>query len=125
MMRRHVADRFRSGRVLLAGDAAHLCSPIGGQGLNIGIGDATAWVPALVAVLRGHGGEDLLDAVAARRRSSPPGRTPDGVGRMGSGRRQFTDRRALSAVRDLVAPLGIRAGRPLVTRWLGGALDPG
>lgn len=35
------------------------------------------------------------------------------------------DRRALSAVRDLVAPLGIRAGRPLVTRWLGGALDPG
>ena len=40
-----VADRFRSGRAFLLGDAAHIHSPVGGQGMNTGIGDAVnlAW----------------------------------------------------------------------------------
>ena len=59
---------YRSGRVLLAGDAAHIHSPLGGQGLNLGIGDALALGRALVAVLRGGSGPDRLDAYEAERR---------------------------------------------------------
>ena len=47
---RRLADTYRRGRVLLAGDAAHIHSPLGGQGMNTGIGDAEnlAWKLALV-----------------------------------------------------------------------------
>lgn len=48
-----VADRFRSGRVLLAGDAAHVHSPAGGQGMNLGLRDAIALGGALAEVLDG------------------------------------------------------------------------
>ncbi|MFD2091115.1 FAD-dependent monooxygenase [Blastococcus deserti] len=65
---RRLADHYRRGRVLLAGDAAHIHSPVGGQGLNTGIGDAEnlAWKLALVA----HGVADpvLLDTYEAERR---------------------------------------------------------
>ena len=49
-----VATRFRSGRVLLAGDAAHVCSPLQGHGMNTGLQDAfnLAWKLALVC--QGH-----------------------------------------------------------------------
>ncbi|CAM05755.1 4,5-epoxidase [Saccharopolyspora erythraea NRRL 2338] len=65
---RRLADRYRSGRVLLAGDAAHIHSPFGGQGMNTGVGDAEnlAWKLALVA--RGMAGEALLDTYEAERR---------------------------------------------------------
>lgn len=63
-----VATRFRTGRVLLAGDAAHLCSPAQGHGMNTGLQDAfnVAWKLALV----GHGAADpaLLDSYEAERR---------------------------------------------------------
>lgn len=62
------AERFRSGRCLLAGDAAHVHSPAGGQGLNTGIQDAANLGWKLAAVL--HGGVDsaiLLDSYAAER----------------------------------------------------------
>jgi hypothetical protein len=64
-----VAQRFRAGRVLLAGDAAHVCSPVGGEGMNTGIQDAgnLAWKLALVA--GGHGGDVLLDSYEAERRA--------------------------------------------------------
>jgi 2-polyprenyl-6-methoxyphenol hydroxylase-like FAD-dependent oxidoreductase len=62
-----VADSYRAGRVLLAGDAAHLHSPAGGQGMNLGIQDAVALADVLDDVL--HGGSDAaLDAYSAGRR---------------------------------------------------------
>jgi hypothetical protein len=65
---RRLAARYRAGRVFLAGDAAHIHSPAGGQGLNTGIQDAQnlAWKLALVA--RGRGREALLESYEAERR---------------------------------------------------------
>lgn len=51
-----IADRYRSGRVLLAGDAAHVHSPAGGQGMNAGILDAMQLADALAKALAGHAG---------------------------------------------------------------------
>ncbi|WP_313141366.1 FAD-dependent monooxygenase [Stenotrophomonas sp.] len=61
------AERYRHGRVLLAGDAAHVHSPLGGQGLNLGLGDAMNLGWKLAAVLRGEAGEALLDSYHAER----------------------------------------------------------
>ena len=62
-----VADTFRAGRLLLAGDAAHVHSPAGGQGMNLGIQDAIALADALAAVL-GGAPDSLLDDYSAVRR---------------------------------------------------------
>jgi 2-polyprenyl-6-methoxyphenol hydroxylase-like FAD-dependent oxidoreductase len=62
-----VADTYRAGRMLLAGDAAHVHSPAGGQGMNLGIQDAVALADALAAVL-GGGPDSVLDAYSATRR---------------------------------------------------------
>jgi len=62
-----VADTYRAGRILLAGDAAHVHSPAGGQGMNLGIQDAVALADALTAVL-GGGPDSLLDDYSATRR---------------------------------------------------------
>ncbi len=62
-----VADTYRSGRLLLAGDAAHVHSPAGGQGMNLGIQDAVALADALVTVLAGASDTALDDYSAARR----------------------------------------------------------
>ena len=56
-----VADRFRAGRAFLLGDAAHIHSPVGGQGMNTGIGDAVNLAWKLAAVLRGAN-PNLLDS---------------------------------------------------------------
>jgi 2-polyprenyl-6-methoxyphenol hydroxylase-like FAD-dependent oxidoreductase len=61
-----VADRYREGRVLLAGDAAHVHSPAGGQGMNAGILDAMSLASALTRALAGE--PAALDAYAAERR---------------------------------------------------------
>lgn len=66
--RQLVASTYRVGRVLLAGDAAHLLSPTGGFGMNTGIGDAVDLGWKLAAVLRGWGGSGLLDSYEAERR---------------------------------------------------------
>ncbi|OBG90431.1 pentachlorophenol monooxygenase [Mycobacterium sp. E3251] len=65
-----VADTYRAGRLLLAGDAAHVHSPAGGQGMNLGITDAVALAGALAEVL-GGAPEAALDAysTAQRRRA--------------------------------------------------------
>jgi 2-polyprenyl-6-methoxyphenol hydroxylase-like FAD-dependent oxidoreductase len=62
-----VADSYRAGRLLLAGDAAHVHSPAGGQGMNLGIQDAVALADALSDTL--HADSDAaLDAYSASRR---------------------------------------------------------
>ena len=56
-----VAAQYRKGRVLLAGDAAHMHFPAGGVGLNLGLQDAMNLGWKLAAVVRGRAGDDLLD----------------------------------------------------------------
>jgi 2-polyprenyl-6-methoxyphenol hydroxylase-like FAD-dependent oxidoreductase len=63
-----VADRYRAGRVLIAGDAAHLVIPQGGLGMNTGIGDATDLAWKLAGTLDGWGGPGLLDSYEIDRR---------------------------------------------------------
>ena len=58
---------YRYGRVFLAGDAAHIHSPAGGQGMNTGIQDAFNLGWKLAAVFRGEGGQKLLDSYNAER----------------------------------------------------------
>jgi 2-polyprenyl-6-methoxyphenol hydroxylase-like FAD-dependent oxidoreductase len=62
-----VADTYRAGRLLIAGDAAHVHSPAGGQGMNLGIQDAVALSDALATVLAG-GLDTALDEYSAARR---------------------------------------------------------
>ncbi|MBE1549711.1 2-polyprenyl-6-methoxyphenol hydroxylase-like FAD-dependent oxidoreductase [Mycobacterium sp. OAS707] len=62
-----VADTYRAGRLLLAGDAAHVHSPAGGQGMNLGIQDGVALADALAAVLGGAPDSVLDEYTAARR----------------------------------------------------------
>lgn len=61
------APRLREGRVFLAGDAAHIHSPFGGQGMNTGLHDAWNLVWKLEMTLRGHGNERLLDSYSEER----------------------------------------------------------
>lgn len=61
------ADRYRAGRVLLAGDAAHIHFPAGGQGLNMGVQDAVNLGWKLGAVVRGDAPDGLLDTYHAER----------------------------------------------------------
>jgi 2-polyprenyl-6-methoxyphenol hydroxylase-like FAD-dependent oxidoreductase len=62
-----VADRFRTGRVFLLGDAAHIHSPVGGQGMNTGIGDAVNLSWKLAAVVHGRADTPLLDSYEPER----------------------------------------------------------
>jgi 2-polyprenyl-6-methoxyphenol hydroxylase-like FAD-dependent oxidoreductase len=63
-----VVDRYRAGRILLAGDAAHVHSPAGGQGMNTGIQDAVALGHVLAEVLGGRADESRLDQYERTRR---------------------------------------------------------
>jgi 2-polyprenyl-6-methoxyphenol hydroxylase-like FAD-dependent oxidoreductase len=63
-----LADRFREGRVLLVGDAAHVHSAIGGPGLNLGLQDAAGLGWKLAAEVRGWAPPGLLDTYEAERR---------------------------------------------------------
>ncbi len=62
-----VAGRFRRGRAFLLGDAAHIHSPTGGQGMNTGIGDAINLAWKLAAVLKAEAPDSLLDSFEAER----------------------------------------------------------
>jgi 2-polyprenyl-6-methoxyphenol hydroxylase-like FAD-dependent oxidoreductase len=62
-----VADRFRKGRAFIAGDAGHIHSPAGGQGMNTGIGDAVNLSWKLADVLRNRADESILDTYEIER----------------------------------------------------------
>lgn len=64
-----VAQEYRSGRVLLAGDSAHQFIPTGGYGMNSGIADAAGLSWALASLIQGWGGDHLLDAYETERRT--------------------------------------------------------
>ncbi|GAA0519620.1 FAD-dependent oxidoreductase [Paractinoplanes deccanensis] len=63
-----LAERYRDGRVFLAGDAAHIHPPAGGQGLNLGLQDAFNLGWKLAAAVAGWAPQDLLDTYEAERR---------------------------------------------------------
>ena len=63
-----VAATFRKGRVLLAGDSAHVNNPIGGMGMNGGIHDGINLADKLARVIHGEAGDELLDLYSRQRR---------------------------------------------------------
>jgi len=63
-----LADRYRDGRVFLAGDSVHLVIPTGGLGMNTGVGDAFDLAWKLIGTLKGWGGPELLDSYEIERR---------------------------------------------------------
>ncbi len=63
-----VAETFRNGRILLAGDAAHVNNPIGGMGMNGGIHDAVNLAEKLAPVVRGEAPDTLLELYSRQRR---------------------------------------------------------
>jgi 2-polyprenyl-6-methoxyphenol hydroxylase-like FAD-dependent oxidoreductase len=65
--RAYQATAYRKGRVLLAGDAAHIHSPLGGQGLNLGLADAMNLGWKLAATIRGDASAGLLDSYERER----------------------------------------------------------
>lgn len=62
-----VSEHFRKGRIFIAGDAGHVHSPAGGQGMNTGIGDAMNLAWKLAAVLQGEADEQILDSYETER----------------------------------------------------------
>jgi len=69
-MHQRSAQRYRVGRVVLAGDAAHVTNPTGGLGLTSGLFDGFALYPALTAVVRQGADDEVLDRYAAARRDT-------------------------------------------------------
>jgi 3-(3-hydroxy-phenyl)propionate hydroxylase len=68
IVHQRVAKKFRAGRAILAGDAAHVNSPIGAMGMNSGVHDAFNLADKFVAILRGVADEDVLDRYERQRR---------------------------------------------------------
>ncbi len=100
------ASSFRSGRVLLAGDAAHALNPIGGMGFTTGAFDALSLSEALGAVLNGAADQTVLDDYAAERRrvflevSSPTARDHKRRVQEADPAQSFKDEQALRAVSE-------------------------
>ncbi|MDN5932380.1 MAG: FAD-dependent monooxygenase, partial [Pseudonocardia sp.] len=112
-IQRRLAQDYRRGRILLVGDSAHVHSPMGGQGMNTGIGDAENLAWKLGLVVAGRAGHGLLDTYAAERRplAAEVLRGTDAATRLqigaGPGGRFVRDR-------VMVPVLGL----PAVQRWL-------
>ena len=98
-------DRYRSGGVFLAGDAAHVHSPAGGQGMNTGIQDACNLAWKIAWNVRGVGGEFLLDSYSDERSrvGAMVVRTTSHVTRMVT-----TQSRVLQRLRNTVAKIALR-----------------
>ena len=106
-----VAERYRRGRVFLAGDAAHLFTPTGGMGMNTGIDDAVNLAWKLAATIAGWGGRRLIDSYQAERRpiaernTAFASRFADSIGRMPVGAAVEEDSAAGRAARAALKPL--------------------
>jgi 2-polyprenyl-6-methoxyphenol hydroxylase-like FAD-dependent oxidoreductase len=109
------ATTYRRGRVLLAGDAAHIHSPLGGQGLNLGLGDALNLGWKLAATVRGHAPAGLLDSYQAERH-------PLGVQVLDWSRAQVALMRPTPAARALYAIVGDLLATPDGATYLAGRL---
>ena len=68
VVHQRVADKFRVGRAILAGDSAHVNSPIGAMGMNSGIHDAINLADKLIAISRGEADDSVLDRYERQRR---------------------------------------------------------
>jgi 2-polyprenyl-6-methoxyphenol hydroxylase and related FAD-dependent oxidoreductases len=108
-----VADRFRQGRVFLAGDAAHLTSPYGARGLNSGLGDADGLAWRLAAAVHGAGDDALLDGYEAERRPA----AVENLRVTGKTARFMSPRTALERFRR-GAVLQLAARVPAARRWV-------
>lgn len=108
-----LASRFRDGGVFLVGDAAHVHSPAGGQGMNLGIQDAAMLGGLIGEVISGARGADASDAYERERRAAARGviALTDRMTRMATLRRP-----ALRSVRN--AAMGVVLGREGVRRAL-------
>ena len=106
-----VAERYRRGRVFLAGDAAHLFTPTGGMGMNTGIDDAVNIAWKLAAVTGGWGGGGLIDSYEEERRpigvrnTAFASRFADSIGRMPVGEAVEGDGADGRAARAALKPL--------------------
>jgi 2-polyprenyl-6-methoxyphenol hydroxylase-like FAD-dependent oxidoreductase len=94
-----VAERYKAGRIFIAGDAAHLFTPTGGFGMNTGIDDSSNLAWKLAAVLQGWGGPQLLDSYEAERK-------PIGYRNTGASRKYA------SRMHDAVVPDEVEADGP-------------
>jgi 3-(3-hydroxy-phenyl)propionate hydroxylase len=124
VFRARLADRWRSGRVFLLGDAAHLTPPFVGQGLGLGLRDAHNLAWKLAAVLDGAAPEDLLDSYAAERAAHAAAliRAARLVGRAmtGGGGAAAALRRPLARALLSVPAVRARAERSIPTRYPAG-----
>lgn len=110
-----VAERFRIGRIFLAGDAGHVHPPAGGFGANTGIHDAHNLAWKMAAVLKGWAGEALLDSYDAERR-----RVGDAMAEQAMVRNRirhgYADEETIkSMVDDIIITLGYRYKSDVLT----------
>jgi 3-(3-hydroxy-phenyl)propionate hydroxylase len=126
--RAQMASRFRSGRIFLLGDAAHLTPPFIGQGLAGGLRDADNLAWKLAYVLTGRAGEDLLDTYDSERRPHATALVKKAV-RVGWAMTGGQDRAA--AVRRIALAAAVRSdricqamGSTATPRLKAGALQP-
>ena len=103
-----IAARFREGGLFLCGDAAHVHSPAGGQGMNTGIQDAANLAWKLALVVRGRAPGSLLDSYERERRPVARGvvSTTDRLTRLATVRSPL-----LRRMRNALIPIAARAGR--------------
>ena len=117
--RARMASRFRSGRIFLLGDAAHLTPPFIGQGLAGGLRDADNLAWKLAYVLTGRAGEDLLDTYDSERRPHATALVKKAV-RVGWAMTGGQDRAA--AVRRIALAAAVRSER--VCQAMGSTATP-
>ncbi|MEV7603573.1 FAD-dependent monooxygenase [Kitasatospora sp. NPDC089797] len=110
-----VAEQFRTDRVFLAGDAAHLHPPAGGFGANTGIHDAHNLAWKLAAVLHGWAGDELLNTYDAERRAVGSAMAAQAMVRNRIRHGYATDQDRAEMVDDIIITLGYRYASSSIT----------